>query len=149
VVALASLGVSACDVRGGGGAAPPPEILGAPAEGELAPMVQREDARARGEGRRLVVYVGATWCEPCERFKKALAGGALDVELAGLRLLELDADRDQARLESAGCGSSYLPLFALPEADGRCSARERLEGSIKGEGAVAEITPRLRRLVRP
>ena len=33
-------------------------------------------------------------------------------------------------------------LFARPTAEGRCSER-RIEGSIKGEGAVAEITPRL------
>ena len=61
-------------------------------------------------------------------------------------LLEFDADLDQARLEAAGYTSQMIPLFMRPAADGQASGRQ-IQGSIKGPGAVAEITPRLRRLI--
>ncbi len=120
-------------------------FIQAPAD-DLAATVRRELAVAKKERRDLVVYVGATWCEPCQRFHAAVARGELDDALAGLTLIELDFDRDGDRLAKAGYVSQYLPLFAIPGPDGRSSGRH-LEGSIKGEGAVAEIAPRLKRLL--
>ncbi len=76
----------------------------------------------------------------------AALAGQLDTTFPRLRLIEFDYDRDSARLNAAGCLSRLIPLFAKPDADGRCSTA-RIEGSIKGEGAVAEITPRLLQLL--
>ena len=90
--------------------------------------------------------VGASWCEPCRRFHEAVTRGELDATFPTLRLLEFDLDRDQARLQAAGYGSRMIPLFEVPGPDGRASGR-RIEGSIKGPGAVAEIVPRLRRIL--
>jgi 7-cyano-7-deazaguanine synthase in queuosine biosynthesis len=101
---------------------------------------------ARAEGRAFLVYVGATWCEPCQRFHRAAEAGAVDATLGPLTLLEFDLDRDKDRLEAAGYASRYIPLFALPAEAGRATDR-RVEGSIKGEGAVAELVPRLRALL--
>ncbi len=123
------------------------EIVAAPAGNEEATsIIQREGIRAAKDGRHLLVYVGAPWCEPCRRFHEAAARGDLDQAFPTLRLLEFDHDRDEARLERAGCISRLIPLFAKPDAAGRCSA-EHIEGSIKGPGAVAEITPRLAHLL--
>jgi hypothetical protein len=123
------------------------EQLPAPA-GDVAPIVAREVARAQRERRQLLVYVGATWCEPCRRFHDAAAKGLLDHDFPSLRLLEFDSDRDHDRLAEAGYTSRLIPLFALPGGDGRASGR-KLEGSIKGNGAVAEIVPRLAALLAP
>lgn len=122
------------------------EIVRAP-DGELTEIVRTESERARSEGRVLLVYVGAKWCEPCERFHRAADRGELDAAFPRLRLLELDYDRDGERLRVAGCLSRMIPLFAKPDPAGRCSS-QRIEGSIKGEAAVAEITPRLEGLLR-
>ena len=111
----------------------------APPAGDVAPLVQRELARSRG---RLLVYVGATWCEPCRRFHEAASAGKLDQQLAGLRLLEFDFDRDEERLRAAGYVSKLIPLFAVPAPGGQASGRQ-IEGSIKGDGAVGQIVPRL------
>ena len=50
--------------------------------GEPAPpleqFVQQHVEEADASGKRVLVYVGATWCEPCKRFHKALASGELD-----------------------------------------------------------------------
>jgi hypothetical protein len=93
-----------------------------------------------------VVYVGATWCEPCEHFHRAATAGELDAALPGLRFLEFDLDRDRDRLTKAGYASKMVPLFALPNDDGT-DAGLRIEGGIKGEGAAKELTERLLRLL--
>lgn len=108
----------------------------------VAELVREEQARAEQDGRRLVVYVGATWCEPCHFFHAAAGRGDLDDAFPSLTLLEFDLDEDRERLVTAGYVSQYIPLFAMPGADGRASGR-KIEGGVKGDGAVAELTPRL------
>jgi hypothetical protein len=114
--------------------------------GAVAEIVREALGRVAAERRRLVVYVGATWCEPCQRFHQAAAAGELDAAFGDLTLLEFDADRDRGRLAEAGYTSKYIPLFVLPNADGTSSGQQ-IEGSVKGEGAVREITPRLKTLL--
>lgn len=115
-------------------------------EPDVAKLVRSERERSRGEGRELVVYVGAPWCEPCQRFHAAAARGELDEAFPNLTLLELDLDVDRDRLAAAGYTSKLVPLFALPSSDGRASDRH-IEGSVKGDQAVADITPRLRAML--
>jgi len=122
------------------------EFLAAPATGDVAPIINNEQKRAAREGRKVLVYVGATWCEPCQRFHHAAADGKLDAAFPNLRFVEFDSDRDGERLATAGYVSRFIPLFARPGSDGRASGRQ-IEGSVKGEGAVDEITPRLRQLL--
>lgn len=109
--------------------------------------IRQERERAKGEGRELVVYVGAPWCEPCKRFHDAAAKGELDARFPTLRLIEFDRDRHEGALREAGCLSEMIPLFAKPTADGRCSDK-RVEGGIKGEGAVGYLAARLERMMR-
>jgi thiol-disulfide isomerase/thioredoxin len=113
---------------------------------DVAETVRREVVRAREDKRALLVYVGATWCEPCQYFHNAAAAGELDAVFPGMRLVEFDLDRDREALDRAGYGSKMIPLFALPREDGSGSG-EQIEGSIKGPGAVQQITPRLRALL--
>lgn len=124
----------------------PVETVSAPASGDVQEIVRSELTKAKGEGRRLVVYVGAVWCEPCQHFHDAAKAGKLDAAFPGLRLLEFDLDRDGDRLAKAGYASKMIPLFALPRADGTAS-EHRMEGSIKGPRAVENITPRLQGLL--
>lgn len=118
-----------------------PEFVSA-GEGDAAVVVRDALHVAEQQQRRLVVYVGATWCEPCQAFHDAVERGELDDALTGIRLLEFDSDHDGDRLRSAGYGGRYIPRFVLPQPDGRGSDR-RMEGGIKGEGAVANIMERL------
>jgi hypothetical protein len=162
LVMAAALAQHACDSGGAPGSAattarasdpaaptsaagPLIEWVAAP-DGDVADLVMHEAERSKRDGRALLVYVGATWCEPCQRFHKAADNGEITATLPRLRMLEFDLDRDAARLEAAGYGSKMIPLFAVPGADGRATSA-RMEGSIKGEGAVANIVPRLRALL--
>lgn len=122
-------------------------LVAAPAGVDLPAYVRTAAEGAKADHRRFVVYVGASWCEPCQYFHKAAAAGALDDAFPDLTVLEFDADRDGTALRAASYGSQYIPLFARPGGDGRGSA-QRFEGSIKGEGAVADLTGKLRNLLR-
>jgi hypothetical protein len=117
----------------------------APTQGDVAQLVR--DMRARTHG-ALLVYVGATWCEPCQYFHRAVEAHDLDATFPGLRLLEFDLDRDATRLSAAGYSPRMIPLFAVPDSEGRASGHQ-MEGSIHGPESVQEIVPRLRALLGP
>jgi thiol-disulfide isomerase/thioredoxin len=113
---------------------------------DAARVVRESREREKHDGRDVVVYVGAKWCEPCKRFHKAAAAGELDDAFPTLTLLEFDLDEDKERLEEAGYRSELIPLFVMPDDDGRATSK-RFEGSVKGDGAIANIAPRLRALI--
>ena len=117
-----------------------------PSEGEVAPIVKSELEKAQRDGRRLVVYEGARWCQPCQQLHHAIDRGELDSAFPQLTLLEFDADRDGERLINAGYTSRYIPLLALPRADGNASGKQ-VEGGVKGDGAVQVISGKLRQLL--
>jgi hypothetical protein len=123
------------------------QLENATAAGDVEPLVRSALARATAAKRRLIVYAGATWCEPCQRFHHAAEQGELDAAFPDLNILVFDMDRDGERLASAGYVSKYIPLFALPAADGSSSGKQ-VEGGIKGDAAVAYITPRLKGLLQ-
>ncbi|MCA9700862.1 MAG: thioredoxin, partial [Myxococcales bacterium] len=54
---------------------------------------------------------------------------------------------DRDRLAAAGYESKLIPLFVVPDADGRAGPR-RTEGGIKGPNAVQNLTPRLQALLQ-
>ena len=124
------------------------ELVDAPAVHDVKPLIVDQLASAQHDGKRLLVYLGASWCEPCRHFHDAAAAGELDAQFGQLRLLVFDDDRDSAALAQAGYSDRLIPLFAIPRADGTAS-EHHIEGSIKGDGAVAQITPRLQALLAP
>jgi thiol-disulfide isomerase/thioredoxin len=118
-----------------------------PAGGTAATWIAGEVTRAQHDGKQLVVYVGASWCEPCQQFHAAAAAGTLDAAFPALRMLVFDNDRDSEALESANYHSQLIPLFALPGPDGKSTGKQ-IEGSVKGADAVKQISPRLEALLR-
>ena len=118
----------------------------APKGDDLAAVVKKARETAAANGRDLVVYVGAKWCEPCQRFHQAAERGELDDQFPNLTVLDFDLDEDRERLVSAGYESKLIPLFVVPDASGRASDK-RFEGSVKGDRAVSNIAPRLRQIL--
>jgi hypothetical protein len=122
------------------------QLIDAPPGGDVEPMITAELAQAMAANDSLIVYVGAPWCEPCVAFHDAAAAGKLDDKLASVRLLVFDADRDGEALEAAGYHSSLIPLFVLPQIDGRSSGRQ-IEGAVKDRDIAEQLVPRLNRLL--
>jgi hypothetical protein len=104
----------------------------------LLDAVRDERRAAEAAGEALVVYVGARWCEPCQRFERALASGRLDGSLAGLRLLHVDLDARGPELGSHGYATGVIPYFVVPTAKGTASAR-RFAAGAAGAGVVDQI----------
>ena len=121
-------------------------IVKAGAGDDAASVIKSERERTKADGRDLVVYVGAKWCEPCQRFHHAAQKGELDAEFPNLTLMEFDVDVDRERLLTANYESKLIPFFVVPEEDGRAS-NKKFEGGMKGDKAVGHITPRLRSLL--
>lgn len=117
-----------------------PRFVPAAEGADVADEVRNVVAASTGE--TVIVYVGASWCGPCQAFHAALERGELDGALAGVKFLEYDADRDRERLELAGYGGRLIPRFAMPGPDGKFGG-EKIEGGIKGDGAVEHIMKRL------
>lgn len=117
-----------------------------PAGGDAAAAVRKEILREAADGRSVIVYVGATWCEPCQRFHEAAKLGKLDEEFPSLTFVEFDADEDKDRIAAAGYRSAYIPLFVKPGPDGRATD-VRFQGSVKGPQAIGDITEKLKKLL--
>ena len=114
----------------------------------VAPFIAAELANGLAAHHGVLVYVGATWCEPCQHFHQAVLAGELDDMLDGVRLVEFDLDADRDALKVAGYSSELIPLFALPNKDGTASP-QRIEGSVKGPDAVRQnLMPRLQAFLR-
>ena len=118
----------------------------APHGDDVNGIVKKARETAAANGRDLVVYVGAKWCEPCQRFHQAAERGELDEQFPNLTIMDFDVDEDRERLLTAGYESKFLPFFVVPDANGRATDK-RFEGSVKGNGAVTNITPRLRQIL--
>ena len=93
----------------------------APADAEVATFLRAARARAKRDGRAVIVEVGASWCPPCRTLKAAVANGELDDVLEGVTLVAFDADVHGERLDSLGYTSKFIPSFSVPRGDGRAS----------------------------
>lgn len=120
-----------------------PHLVVVPAtdDGEALAQIRTERLRAKAEGRVLVVYVSATWCEPCKRLKEEIRAGRLDAQLSRITLLAFDADRDIERLTAAGYAFKFVPFVALPGPDGRPT--DMVEARGKGGSAWRELLGKL------
>ncbi len=120
----------------------PPTLRALANTDEIVPACEQ----AKVATRACVVYVGASWCEPCLTFHKALAAGELDTQLRGIDFLEFDWDQSQRQLDEWGYAGNLIPRFVLPQPDGHASTN-RVEGGIKGEGVLGYLVPRIQALV--
>jgi thiol-disulfide isomerase/thioredoxin len=113
----------------------------APSDTDALTLIRTKRLQAKSEGRVLVVYVGATWCEPCKKLKAEIASGRLDRPLGRVTLLAFDADKDVDRLGAVGYTFKFVPFVALPGPDGRPADTQQASG--KGGQAWRELLGKL------
>ncbi|MFO0614501.1 MAG: thioredoxin family protein [Polyangiaceae bacterium] len=124
------------------------EWVHVPAGADPHAYVKDELARAKADQKKLVLYVGAKWCEPCNNFHEATDRGELDEAFPDLRLVAFDHDDEASAISALGCDSNYIPMFSVPDEEGRCTRRQ-IQGGIKGANNVAFISKKLRNLIGP
>ena len=165
---LALLTVSACTPKSGGedvkpdvtspvsvsttaavsaSPSPPPGERGkvvvetAKADSDAISAIRTARLQAKAANRVLVVYVSATWCDPCKKLKAEIEAGRLDDRLGKTTLLAFDADKDGERLLAAGYSFKFVPYVALPGADGHPADSQQATGS--GKDAWKELLGKL------
>lgn len=116
-------------------------VIAAAQDSDALSLIRTERLRAKADGRVLVVYVSATWCEPCKKLKEEIEAGRLDERLGKTNLLAFDADKDLDRLGSAGYTFKFVPYVALPGPDGRPAEAQEATG--KGASAWKELLGKL------
>jgi hypothetical protein len=116
-------------------------LIDADPDSDALSIIRTKRLEAKSESRVLVVYVGASWCEPCKRFKSELQSGRLDDRLSKVTLLAFDADKDVDRLGAAGYTFKFIPSVALPGADGHPTDTQQATG--KGGEAWRELLAKL------
>lgn len=113
-------------------AAPTPggKLVVTPADADTDAISTIRTARlqAKAQGRVLVVYVSATWCDPCKKLKSEIEAGHLDSRLGKTTLLAFDADRDAERLLGAGYSFKFVPFVALAGTDGHPADSQQATG---------------------
>jgi len=108
-------------------------VIEAPGDVDAASLIRTERLRAKAEGKSLVVYAGASWCEPCRKFHELAKSGSIDAELGNITLLHFDATRDEDRLAAAGYRYKFIPFFALAGADGSMTAQYETKGDASAD----------------
>ncbi|MBX3228205.1 MAG: thioredoxin family protein [Labilithrix sp.] len=116
-------------------------VQAAAADGDAISIIRTARLQAKAQGRVLVVYVSATWCEPCKRLKAEIEAGSLDDRLGKTTLLAFDADKDVERLGAAGYSFKFVPYVALPGPDGQPADSQQATG--KGSNAWKELLGKL------
>jgi thiol-disulfide isomerase/thioredoxin len=116
-------------------------VLHASQDSDALSLIRTKRLEAKADNRVLVVYVGATWCPPCKKFKEEIASGRLDQRLSKTTLLEFDVDKDGDRLAAAGYTFKFVPFVALPGADGHPAETQEATG--KGSNAWTELMGKL------
>jgi hypothetical protein len=117
------------------------KVVEATQDSDALTLIRTRRLEAKAESRVLVVYVGATWCEPCKRFKAEVQSGRLDDRLGKVTLLAFDADKDGDRLGASGYTYKFVPFVALPASDGRPADTQEATG--KGGQAWRELLGKL------
>lgn len=117
------------------------QVVTATQDSDALSLIRTERLKAKAEGRVLIVYVSAMWCEPCKKLKEEILAGRLDERLGKTTLLAFDADKDIDRLGGAGYTFKFVPFVALPGADGRPADTQEATG--KGGSAWRELLGKL------
>ncbi|MDX2012822.1 MAG: hypothetical protein SFW67_21670 [Myxococcaceae bacterium] len=121
-------------------------FLTPPIDGDVATIMSAQRSRSKAEGRQVLLYCGASWCEPCRFFHEAVDRGELTGKLGAIDLVAFDAQVDAERLLMAGYESQFIPLFAAVGPDGKGTGK-KIEGSVKGPGAVDDLVSKLQGLL--
>jgi hypothetical protein len=85
---------------------------------ELLPLVTAQQRLATTDHQKLVLWITATDCMPCNGVSVALANRRMQDALAGVRFLRVDAADFHVELAKLGVPIDVMPGFALIGSDG-------------------------------
>jgi len=109
----------------------------------LDALLAEHAQRAAEQGLKPVLYIGASWCQPCKFLKEHRDDPRVASALRGTYTIEIDFDDwTVAELSASGYGVQAVPVFFAIGAGGK-AAGPKLDGGAWG-GASPEANPEAR-----
>jgi hypothetical protein len=112
----------------------------------LSSELERQWTAANAAGDHLLLWTVGPGCAPCDAVARALPDPRMQVALAGVRILRVDALRYQAELARLRLPTQALPGFALIGKSGR--PIDFVHGGEWDEDIAPNIAPVLGKFVR-
>ncbi len=109
-------------------------------DADVVRVAARFAAEAVAAGETPVIYVGATWCQPCLLYKKSLDDPRMKAAHEGVRVLEADADLHD--LSALGISPNGIPHWATVDASGVSDGRA-IDGGAWGDNTPENMAPAL------
>jgi hypothetical protein len=110
----------------------------------LADGVKAEVAKAQAKKLTPIVYVGATWCDPCLALKKHRDDPKMVDAFEGTFVIEIDADDwNAASFGALGYKTSVIPIFIAVDAEGKATGRT-IDGGAWGDNIPQNMAPPLK-----
>jgi hypothetical protein len=110
----------------------------------LAVVLSDGAAKAKAKGLRPFLYIGATWCQPCQKLHRSLDDERMVDAFRGTYVIHLDLDAWERELPSVGLRVAQVPVFFQLDAQGKPTGKS-LDGGAWNEDVPAEMAPPLKR----
>jgi hypothetical protein len=114
-----------------------------PTDGPLPAALQREAGKATQQHLKPFVYIGATWCAPCNAIKHNLDKPIMIDAFKGTYIMKLDFDAWEDKLPGAGLQHEAVPVFFALDASGKPTGR-MIDGGAWGNDTPENIAPALK-----
>lgn len=124
-------------------ASAPASITLAPAQGELATLLQAEATKARARNLKPFAELRADWCGPCKELEASMEDPRMADAFIGTYLIRLDADAWGGKLGAAGLDSGSIPAFFEIGDDGKPTGR-KITGGAWAANVPANMAPPLK-----
>lgn len=111
----------------------------------LESKLKAEVGKAAERRQKPVLYIGATWCEPCSALKKYKSDPRMAEAFQGTYVIELDLDDWKVdELKALGFRAGVVPVFHVLGADGRASG-PTIDGGAWGDNIPENMAPPLKK----
>lgn len=111
----------------------------------LQSRLKAEVGKAAERRQKPILYIGATWCEPCAALKKYKSDPRMAEAFEGTYVIELDLDDWKLdELKALGLRAGVVPVFHALGADGRASGKT-IDGGAWGDNIPENMAPPLKR----
>ncbi len=115
--------------------------------GGLAAAIAREIAKKPSATAKPIVYLGASWCDPCAAIKRFKTDPRMLDAFQGTYVIELDVDDWKSEgLGALGYKTGTVPVFYAVDAAGKASG-PTINGGAWGDNIPETMAPPLKKFV--
>jgi thiol-disulfide isomerase/thioredoxin len=118
-----------------------------PGTGPLAALVAAEIATHPTGNLKPIVYLGASWCGPCQEIKRSKDDPRMLDAFDGAMVIEVDIDEwNKEQLTALGYKTGVIPVFIAVDRDARALG-PMIDGGAWGDNVPEIMAPPLKKFV--